>query len=407
MRQILTIALLLMAMTSSAGDGVADDRWVGTWAAAPQIARGVDMPQDNDLSYSSLREVVRVSVGGRTLRLRLSNEYSAEPVEIRSVYIATAGDSCQIDRRSARYLSFGKRRAVTLQAGEAIESDAVKFQLRPLQRLTVTINYGKTPKEATAHLGSRTTSYILKRESTPKSDFTRAQRVDHWYNIAAIDVMTDGKATGEETGSECLGAIAVLGNSITDGRGSTTNLQNRWTDILATSLHEAGSRLSVLNLGIGGNSVVRGGLATPGIQRYDRDILQQEGVTTVVIFEGVNDIGGANGNSEQVARELTEAYRQLIDKAHAKGLKVYGGTITPFGGHSYYSFFHEAARQTVNEWIRHSGAFDGVIDFDALLRDPAHPDRLKAEYQSDWLHPNPAGYEQMGIYAAKVLLNEK
>lgn len=365
------------------------------------------MPQDNDLSYSSLREVVRVSVGGRTLRLRLSNEYSAEPVEIRSVYIATAGDSCQIDHRSARYLSFGKRRSVTLQAGEAIESDAVKFQLRPLQRLTVTINYGKTPKEATAHLGSRTTSYILKGESTAKSDFTRAQRVEHWYNIAAIDVMTDGKAIGEETGSECPGAIAVLGNSITDGRGSTTNLQNRWTDILATSLHEAGSRLSVLNLGIGGNSVVRGGLATPGIQRYDRDILQQEGVTTVVIFEGVNDIGGANGNSEQVARELTEAYRQLIDKAHAKGLKVYGGTITPFGGHSYYSFFHEAARQTVNEWIRHSGAFDGVIDFDALLRDPAHPDRLKAEYQSDWLHPNPAGYEQMGIYAAKVLLNEK
>ena len=247
MRQILTIALLLMAMTSSAGDGVADDRWVGTWAAEPQIARGVDMPQDNDLSYSSLREVVRVSVGGRTLRLRLSNEYSAEPVEIRSVYIAIAGDSCQIDRRSARYLSFGKRRAVTLQAGEAIESDAVKFQLRPLQRLTVTINYGKTPKEATAHLGSRTTSYILKGESTPKSDFTRAQRVDHWYNIAAIDVMTNGKATGEETGSECPGAIAVLGNSITDGRGSTTNLQNRWTDILATSLHEAGSRLSVLN----------------------------------------------------------------------------------------------------------------------------------------------------------------
>lgn len=402
MRPILTIAFLMMAMTAGAGNGNSVHRWTGTWAAAPQIARGVDMPQNNDLSYSSLREIVRVSVGGHALRLRLSNEYSGEPVEIRSVYIATSGDSCQIDRRTARYLSFNKHRSVTLQPGEAIVSDALKFSLQPLQRLTVTINYGKTPKEATAHLGSRTTSYIIKGESTSKSDFTAAQRVDHWYNIAAIDVLSDA---GED---EQASAIAVLGNSITDGRGSTTNLQNRWTDVLATCLHEAGSQSSVLNLGIGGNSVVRGGLATPALQRYDRDILQQQGVKTVVIFEGVNDIGGANGNSEQVARELIDAYKQMADKAHAKGLTVYGATITPFGGHSYYSFFHDAARQTVNEWIRHSkGVFDGVIDFDALLRDPAHPDRLKAEYQSDWLHPNPAGYEQMGIYASKVLLDKK
>lgn len=217
-------------------------------------------------------------------------------------------------------------------------------------------------------------------------------RVDHWYNISAIDIYGDTES-----------AVAVLGNSITDGRGSTTNMQNRWTDILATNLQAAGKDLAVLNLGIGGNCVLNGGLGTPAMKRYDRDILEQRGVSAVVIFEGVNDLGSINGNSEAMAANLIEAYQQMAKKARERGYKVYGATITPFGGHSYFTFFREAARQTVNEWIRTSGIFDGVIDFDKLMRNPSEPSKLKADLQDDWLHPNAAGYKVMGEYAAKII----
>lgn len=392
MKKFFIVALLSFAMCAQAGNGVKDGKWTGTWAAAPQLAAGKDMPAGTDLSGMSLRQIVRVSVGGDVLRLQLSNEYSKTPVEIKSVYIATACDSCLIDKKSAKYLTFGKKRNVTIEAGKAVMSDAVKFDLKPLQRLAITVNYGSTPKEATSHLGSRTTSYIIKGTSKPGSDFSNAMKVDHWYNISAIDISSEDKS-----------AVAVLGNSITDGRGSTTNMQNRWTDVLATNLQAEGKNLGVLNLGIGGNCVLNGGLGTPAMQRYDRDIIAQRGVSAVVIFEGVNDIGSINGNSEAMTAKLIDSYKQLAQKAREHGYKVYGATITPFGGHSYFTFFREAARQAVNEWIRTSGTFDGVIDFDKLMRDPSEPSKLKADLQEDWLHPNAAGYKVMGEYAAKII----
>lgn len=392
MKKFFIVALLSFAMCAQAGNGVKDGKWTGTWAAAPQLAAGKDMPAGTDLSGMSLRQIVRVSVGGDVLRLQLSNEYSKTPVEIKSVYIATAGDSCLINKKSAKYLTFGKKRNVTIEAGKAVMSDAVKFDLKPLQRLAITVNYGNTPKEATSHLGSRTTSYIIKGTSKPGSDFSNAMKVDHWYNISAIDISSEDKST-----------VAVLGNSITDGRGSTTNMQNRWTDVLATNLQTEGKNFGVLNLGIGGNCVLKGGLGTPAMQRYDRDIIAQRGVSAVVIFEGVNDIGSINGNSEAMTAKLIDAYTQLAKKAREHGYNVYGATITPFGGHSYFTFFREAARQAVNEWIRTSGTFDGVIDFDKLMRDPSEPSKLKADLQEDWLHPNAAGYKVMGEYAAKII----
>lgn len=392
MKKFFIVALLSIAMSANAGNDVKDNRWTGTWAAAPQLAAGKDMPAETDLSGMSLRQIVRVSVGGDVLRLQLSNEYSKTPVEIKSVYIADAEDSCVIDKSSAKYLTFGKKRNVTIAAGKAVMSDAVKFDLKPLQRLAITINYGSTPSEATSHLGSRTTSYIIKGVSKPGSNFSKGIKVDHWYNISAIDIC------GNENS-----AVAVLGNSITDGRGSTTNMQNRWTDIMATNLQAGGKNLAVLNLGIGGNCVLNGGLGTPAMQRYDRDILAQRGVSAVVIFEGVNDLGSINGNSEAMAAKLIEAYQQLAKKARERGYKVYGATITPFAGHSYFTFFREAARQAVNEWIRTSGTFDDVIDFDKLMRDPSEPSKLKADLQDDWLHPNAAGYKVMGEYAAKII----
>lgn len=372
----------------------AQQNWVGTWAAAAEFTGKGDMPA-SPLTNRSLREVVKVSVSADCLRLRLSNEFSKEPVEIKAVFIADALDSCDIVRKTARYLSFGGKRSVTILPGQCVVSDVCAYALKPLQRLAVTINYGSTPVNATSHRGSRTTSYIISGEAKPKTSFAVSERVDHWYSIAAIDVPRKGQ--------EC---IAVIGNSITDGRGSTTNLQNRWPDIMAQTLAAAnGKEFGVLNLGIGGNCVVRGGLSEPALKRFDRDILGQEGVTSVVIFEGINDIGGSKGRSEQMAEELIKGFQEMMTKAHGRGLKVYLATITPFGKCFYDdSFFKEAARQTVNQWIRTNKEADGFIDFDELMRDPQHPSQLREDLQEDWLHPNAKGYRVMGEYAAKYFL---
>ena len=371
-----------------------DNTWEATWATAIEFTGPGDMPASS-LSNRSIRQIIHVSKGGSQLQLKLSNVHSKEPVDIKSVFIADAKDSSDIDAKSAKYLTFKGKRNVTIEPGKDLTSDVINFKLKPLQLLAITICYGEsTPVNASSHRGSRTTSYIIKGVATPKTKFTDVEKVDHWYNIAALEVLRNS--------AEEANAIVVLGNSITDGRGSTTNKQNRWTDAMAEAL---GGETAVLNLGIGGNSVLWGGLSEPAVKRFDRDILGQKGVKTLIIFQGVNDIGGSRGNSEEVAKKLTEAYKSFIEQGHAKGWKVIGATITPFKGNSYYSIFHEAARQVVNEWIRTSGAFDAVIDFDELARDPQDPTKLKAEYSDDWLHLNPAGYAAMGKLAARIVKN--
>ena len=389
----LKTALLFAAAMMLALPSVAADVWKGTWATAVEYPGQGDMPKES-LSGRSCRQIIHVAMGGETVRLKLSNEFSDQPLEIKSVYIADATKTAwNVDAKSARYLKFGGKKNIAIQPHGAAYSDAMTFPLKSDQWLAVTVNYGeKTPKVPTTHRGSRTTSYIIKGETKAAASFDGAELQDHWYNIAALEVKAP-----EETD-----VIAVLGNSITDGRGSTTNLQNRWTDFFSTALNAKG-RVGVLNLGIGGNCVVQGGLSQPALVRFDRDILGQQGVTKLIIFEGTNDIGTSNGNYEHLADTLIASYKVLIDKAHAKGIKVYGGTITPNKGNGWYSFWHEAVRQTVNEWIRNGKAFDGVIDFDALTRDPHDQQQLKPEYSDDWLHLNPKGYEAMGKYAATSL----
>lgn len=360
--------------------------WVGTWATAPQFITKNNMSEKTELTGKSIRQIVHVSLGGNTLRLQLSNAYSKSPLQIKSVYIANSIDSSTIDIHSARYLEFAKKRNVTIAPGRSVVSDAVQYNLKPLQRLAITINYGATSKDITWHPGSRTTSYILNGASTPRTKFTYAAKADYWFTIDAIDVY------GVENGS-----IAILGNSITDGRGSTTNHQNRWPDIMSERL---GGKFGVLNLGIGGNEILGYGLGDPAIKRFSRDIMGQRGLKAVIIFEGTNDIGHSRGNSEQVAAQMIEAYAKFAKEAHARGLKVFGATITPFKNHSYYTPFHEAARETVNEWIRTTKDLDGVIDFDRLMSDPKEPQALIPECQEDWLHPNAEGYRRMGHYAA-------
>ena len=364
--------------------------WQSTWATAVEYTGKGDMP-DKSLSNRSLRQTIHVSIGGNTIRLQFSNVFGSSDTEIRSVYIADGSENQQIDIKSAKYITFNGKKNVTIPKGKSLYSDEIVYPLKPLQLLSITINYGNlTPENATSHRGSRTTSYIINGESKPKSYFDPQEKVDHWYNIASVDVKT----------TENQDVIVVLGNSITDGRGTTTNKQNRWTDFFAEYFN---GKTSVLNLGIGGNCVISGGLSEPALKRFNRDILEQQGVTKLIIFQGVNDIGGAQNNSEEIAHKLIDAYKEMISKAKAKGMKVYLATITPFKGNDYYSIFHEAARQYVNQWIRQTSDIDGVIDFAALVCDPNDNAKLKPEFSDDWLHLNPKGYEAMGKFAGEVL----
>ena len=384
----LVLPLISIACVFGAMAQDAEKAWTGTWATAVEFTGPGDMPKSS-LSGRALREIVQVSIPGDVMRMQLSNIHSKEPVEIKSVFIANALDSCDIDVKSAKYLTFNGKKSVTIPAGEAVYCDEIKYDLQPLQKLAITVNYGEnTPVNASSHRGSRTTSYIINGEAKPKTKFVDAEKLDHWYNISCIDVQTDQP-------TEC---IAIIGNSITDGRGSTTNLQNRWPDFLAKAFD---GKVGVLNLGIGGNAVVNGGLSEPAVVRFDRDVLGQTGVTSVVIFEGVNDIGGQRPNHQEIVNKIIEAYSSFIQKSKDAGKKVYLATITPYKNSFYENHFSEAARLTLNDWIRANKDVDGIIDFDELVRDPANPSALRPEYSDDWLHLNPAGYEVMGKFAAK------
>ncbi len=376
------MCVLGVGSVSAQGDG-----FTGTWAAAAEWTGSGDMPKMS-LGGNTLREIIQVSIGGEELQLQLSNEFSKEPLEIMNVYVADPLDSCDIDRRTVAQLRFGGNASVTVAPGETVMSDVFKYNLKARQRLAVTICYGSVPVNLTSHRGSRTTSFIATGQLKPKKKFVIAEKLDHWYNISQLNVRTNGSVK----------AVAVLGNSITDGRGSTTNKQNRWPDQMAANLD-----CGVLNLGIGGNCVVHGGISEPALKRFDRDILGQKGVEALIIFEGTNDIG-TSPHAEKSSRELIDGYKTMIQKAHDAGIKkVYGATITAFKGSNWYSPFHEAARQVVNEWIRTSGEFDGVIDFDKLTCDPSQPERLKPALSDDWLHLNAEGYRVMGAYAAECI----
>lgn len=396
MKRLLVFLMMFCALSTYS----LAQNWVGTWATAPQTVVRSFMPYNNCMTNRSVRQVVKVSIGGDVIRLKLSNIYSMQPVEIRSIYIAHAKDSSDIDAKTAQYFKFGNSYKTIIPAGKQIVSNALKFKLRNLERVAITINYTSAPEIPTVHMGSRTTSYIMKGVTNAHSNFAKAFRENHWYNISGIDVYTM---------SNNMSAIAIIGNSITDGKCSTDNAQNRWPDVMSEMLqlkHKITNQ-GVLNLGIGNNRVtVPGGFGALAKERFDRDILMQSGVKKVVIFEGVNDIGAArSGNSETVARQIIESIHGMVKKAKARKMKVYLGTITPFKGAGYYTHFHEAARLYVNDWIRSQAKnVDGILDFAKLLQDPNDDRRMKREYASnDWLHPNPTGYKAMGIYAADIV----
>lgn len=367
-------------------------KWVGTWATAPQLVEPHNMPPAPGLTDNTLRQVVRVSIGGDMLRLRLSNAFSQQAVTMKSVAVAVSEGGGAVDITTQKLLTFNGSHNVTMQPEEELYSDPVLFNLASGSQLAVTIYFGETSPTTTGHPGSRTTSYILAGDHMSSAGFEDAVKTDHWYVISGIEV----QATTTKTA-----AVAVLGNSITDGRGSGTNKQNRWTDILSERLlgNPSTSHYGVLNLGIGGNCVLHGGLGPTALSRFDRDILSQRGVRWLVILEGINDIGGIRSEEggARLVENMIDAYTTMVDKAHAKGIKVYGCTILPFAKSFYDTPIRQKARDAINDWIRNSGKFDAVIDFDEVMRSEDDPKViLQNMHDNDFLHPNEAGYRRMG-----------
>ena len=387
MKKILALISLSLLMLASADAKEKD--WVTTWATALQIAETRNNPPEPYLAGNSFRQIVQVSVAGKELRLHLSNLFNADITEIEGVEIAVAktmGASPEIDEKTSVELTFGGNRSFTMQPEEEVVSDPVKFKVKERMNLAITIHYGTiSSTRLTSHPGSRTTSYIAAGNTT---DFSSpVATTDHWYTISSIDVVPKKPA----------GAICVLGDSITDGRGTTTNGQDRWTDQLSRHLLENKINLSVLNFGLGGNAVIEGGLGPNAQNRYARDLFGREGVRYIILYEGVNDLGGAR-DGIATAEAIKKCWQRIIRDAHERGIKVYGATVTAFKGNGYYRGNHEEGRKLLNEWIRNGGEFDGVIDFDAMTRDTEDPERLNPEFlfENDWLHLNAKGYEVMG-----------
>lgn len=361
-------------------------RWVGTWCASPQLTEPHNLPPSPGLAGNTLRQRCRISLGGERFRLRLSNEFSEEPLTVDAVSVAIPGEADAIEPDSAVAVTFAGSPRVTLAPGTALDSDPFELRLPPLGDVAVTLRYGAVPAGITGHPGSRTTSYLATGAAPQAARLPGAVRVEHWYSLAGLEVLAAPQA----------GALVVVGDSLTDGRGSTTDGNDRWPDLLSRRLRagEATAQVAVLNAGIGGNALLAGGIGPTALARFERDVLAQRGVRWVILFEGINDVGCAT--SVEIAPRLIAGYQRLVAMAHSRGLRAIGATLTPCGGSFYDTPVREAARCVVNDWIRNGGGFDAVVDLEAAVRDPSQPSRLLPAFDGgDGLHLTPAGYRAL------------
>lgn len=378
--------------TGAGGGGAM--HWVGTWTASPYATAMDGMPPTGvTLANGVTRQITHASLGGNQIRVQFSNKLGKSALTIKAAHVAlckaTPLVDSTIDKTTDKALAFSGSAMVTIPAGMEVWSDAVAFDLPALGNVTITTAFGSVPSEITSHNGSRTDSYF-QNNSTDVSvaNMSSAAKITHWYFISGMDVMAPADAKG----------IVAMGDSITDGRGVTPNANNRWTDVLAARLqaNAATKKVSLMNQGIGATTLV--GIDTAAEARFARDVLGQSGVKYAIILDGVNDINAINmDNQAATISSMKAVYDKLIKSAHDKGVLVYGGTITPFGGSDYgKDATHEDSRKQLNAYIK-SGVFDGVIDFDAVVKDPANPATLLASADSgDHLHPGPAGYKLMG-----------
>jgi lysophospholipase L1-like esterase len=345
------------------------------------------------VSNQTLRQVVRTSIGGSKLRVVLSNVFGTAPVEIGGASVALRDKDAAIQPATSKPLTFGGSPTSSILAGATLVSDPVDMTLAPLADVAIDVfvpgDLGIGPSPVTTHNGASQTNYVSEAGNhVGEATMTAALRPGAWFLIGRVEVIAPSSTL----------AVVTFGDSITDGARSTADMNARWPDVLARRLAaRKGPGVAVLNAGISGNRVLGDGAGVSALARFDKDVLMQTGVTHVVVMEGINDIGLARANPSPSAADLIAGHKQLIERAHARGLKIYGATLTPYEGAAYFSPEGEAKRQALNEWIRTSGAYDGVVDMDKATRDPAAPTKFLPAYDSgDHLHPGDAGYKAMG-----------
>ena len=371
--------------------GSGSEHWVGTWATAV-VARSSDAHPTRDrsqpliVSNQTLRQIVHTSIGGERVRVLLSNVFGTEPLEIGAATVALRDKDAAIEPTSARPLTFSGNPVMSISPGAVILSDPVDLAVRALGDLVVDIHLpgDTTMMPLTIHRGANQTNYVSSSGNhTGSTDLPVMTTIPSWMFLARVEVLAPRE----------VGAVVTLGDSITDGTRSTPDTNNRWPDHLARRFAAENIQMGVLNVGIAGNRVLSDGGGVNALARFDRDVLLQPGVTHVIVLEGINDIRRASPPPS--AEEIIAGHRQLIRRAHAHGLTVYGATLTPFEA-SVWTPENEAKRQAVNEWIRTSGMYDDVIDFDKATLDPSHPTQLLPNYDSsDNIHPSDEGYRAM------------
>ena len=368
-------------------------QWVGTWASAPLLdahAKPADQLVTPGTTGATLREVVHVSIGGETLRVRFSNLYGTDPLVIGAAQIAQTLKGAAVVAGSGKPLTFHGQTSVSIPAGALAVSDGIPFKFAPLSDLTVSFYLPSPSGPITEHQLGNATSYHAPGNVVANDTLDTPTTLTSWEYLNGIDTLA----------SADVGAVITIGDSITDGAKSTIDTNQRWPDELARRLQADPKyrHLAVLNEAISGNKILLDGAGPNVLARFDRDVLAQSGAKYLLILEGINDIGRLHTVPDGVtAADLILALDQMILRAHAHGIAVIGCTLTPYHGAGYYTENGETIRKAVNDWIRNSGAFDGVVDFEAAVRDPEHPDTfLPADDPGDHLHPNDAGYKVMG-----------
>jgi lysophospholipase L1-like esterase len=397
--------ILLFAVTGPFAIAQTDERWVPTWTTAlfrpapgspAPVGQTVTAAQQalRGFNNQTVRMIVPVSIGGHQVRIQFSNTYGNSPLTVGAAHVALHGKQSAIVAGSDRSLLFGGRQEIVLPPGATALSDAVSLDVPALSELAVSVFVRGATGVPSFHAGGLHTTYTSKQgDASSQPALEDAVTTQSWYWLSGVYVLAPANAT----------AVLAFGDSITDGARSTLDTNSSWPSRLAARMadNRQTSNVAVINEGIGGNRILRDGVATSALGRFDEDVLSQAGVTWVIFLEGINDIGrglgpGADPADSVTAEDLIGGMRQFVERAHLHGLRVMGATMTPFSGARYYSEKGEAVRESVNEWILKKGSFDAVTDFNAVTRDPEHPLQFRPDFDSgDHLHPDDAGYRAM------------
>lgn len=393
--EAIAACILILGLVAPAGAQTAAEHWVGSWAASPYAAMGGPWIHVPDVQNATLRQIVHITLGGNALRVRFTNEFGTQPLEIQAAHVAISAGNGAIQAGSDHALTFNGKASIVIPPGALALSDPVPLATKAFTDLAISMYLpAQQITVPSFHGDASQTSYVQQGDAVSAETLAGPSQIRSWFFLKGVDV--------EPTEAQD-GAVVAFGDSITDGAFATINENHRWPDFLARRLQaDAKTKgLSVLNEGIGGNRILRDGTGPSALARFDRDVLAQAGVKYMIVLEGINDIGALarpNDPADAVtAEDLEQGLQQLVARAHEHGIKVFGATLTPYQGAGYYSAKGEAVREALNQWIRTSGVFDAVVDFDKTTRDPSNPNKYLPKYDhGDHLHPSDTGYEAMG-----------